>query len=515
MVIAGSRRYRRGMHLSYWLGSVSPPTRPPLPGDLDTDVLVIGAGIVGLTAALQLVRAGRKVVLIDMYGVGSGTTGHTTGKITVGQSLIYSRLVEQHDARTAQAYARANAEAQQWMEKLIEDEHIDCDYERKVNYIYCEDEALAPRLRRECEAAVEAGVDMTFQKDAPLPFPVAAALRVDDQGQFHALKYLLKLAELVEAGGGVIHEGTRAIDIDPGVPCKVRTTAGTVTANHVIMATHYPFADRGFFFARVRPSRSYVIAAYIDPAKAPDGMFINTGSPTRSVRTIPDGDRVLLAVAGESHAVGEDYETVDNYEALESWARERFGVEEVAWRWSAQDGRTADFLPYAGTAWRSVDNVYTATGFAKWGLTNGTACATLIAERILDRKYPHEWLYDPHRVTLNASAQRFTRENLKVGFHFLRDRLRHPQTGDIDSLKPGQAVVSGTGFNQVAAYCDESGRIHAVSARCTHLGCIVAWNTAERSWDCPCHGSRFDIDGRVIEGPATEDLPRADYQPRR
>src|SRR5690606_284920 len=176
MVIAGSRRYRRGMHLSYWLDSVSPPTRPPLPGDLDTDVLVIGAGIVGLTAALQLVRAGRKVVLIDMYGVGSGTTGHTTGKITVGQSLIYSRLVEQHDARTAQAYARANAEAQQWMEKLIEDEHIDCDYERKVNYIYCEDEALAPRLRRECEAAVEAGVDMTFQKDAPLPFPVAAAL---------------------------------------------------------------------------------------------------------------------------------------------------------------------------------------------------------------------------------------------------------------------------------------------------------------------------------------------------
>lgn len=494
-------------HHSYWMNSVSSPSRPSLESDLETDVVVLGAGIVGLTAALVLAREGRQVVVIDMYRVGSGTTGHTTGKVTVSHNLVYSKLCAQHDVRTAQAYAQANQDGLRWIEDLIETNNIACDYERKANYVYCEDDSQASALRKEAEAARDAGLSVSFMREAPLPFPTAAAIRTDDQGQFHAGKYLLALADLVEKAGGQIYENTRALDIESDERCKVKTTGGTIKASSVIMATHYPFADRGFFFARVRPSRAYIVAGPVDPARAPEGMFISTGSPTRSIRTIPDGDRLLLAVAGAGHMVGEDYDTTDNYERLALWAADRFGVNEITHQWSAQDGITADGIPYAGTAWRTVRNVYAATGFAKWGLTNGTVCAQLIANQILGIKDAYEWLYDPHRLTLGASADRFTRENAKVGYHFFNDRLRHPQAGDIEKLQPEQAVVSGTGYNQVAAYKDETGEVHALSARCTHLGCIVTWNSAEKSWDCPCHGSRFDIHGRVLEGPATADLP--------
>lgn len=496
-------------HNSYWMESVAAMPRPPLGGDTQVDVLVIGAGIVGLTAAFELARAGRKVAVIDMHGIGHGTTGHTTGKITLGHGLIYHRLLSKHDARTAEVYAKANQLALDWMTKLIEKENIDCDFERKTNYVYCENDEQLDAMLEEVEAAKEAGVKAKLVRNVPLPFPSPGGVMIENQAQFHARKYLLHLATAIEAAGGAIHEGTRATAIDTSSGCKVETDGGTVTAEHVVMATHYPFTDRGFFFARVRASRSYVVAGPVDPARAPDGMFINSTSPTRSIRTIPDGDRLLLAVAGNSHPVGEDYDTEDNYRDLEEWTRKHFGVEEITHRWSAQDGITVDGIPYAGTAWRSNDAVYTATGFAKWGLTNGTASALLISRAIQGFKGEYAWLYDPHRFTLDSSARSFTKDNAKVGYHFIHDRFRHPQEGDPEKLSPGEACVAGHGNRQVAAYKDESGKLHARSARCTHLGCTVAWNSAEKTWDCPCHGSRFSFDGRVIEGPATKDLPPA------
>lgn len=497
-------------HDCYWIRSTPVEKRPPLSGNLEVDVAVLGAGIVGLTVAYELAFTGRKVAVIDMHGIGHGTTGHTTGKITVGHGLIYDRLTRQHDARTAQAYAEVNSMALKWIERVITKERIDCDFERKANYVYCEDERDLETMLEEVEAAKKAGVKARLVRDLDVPFDAPAGVMVDGQAQFHARKYLLQLANLVESAGGVIHEGTRATAIDTSQGCHIETDGGTIRSEFAVMATHYPFTERGMYFSRVRPVRSYVVAGEIDPARAPDGMFINCSQPTRSVRTIPDGDRLLLAVGGNNHPVGEDYDTDNNYAELAGWMKRHFGVEKVEYHWSAQDGSTVDGLPYAGTAWRSNNAVYTATGFAKWGMTNGTAAALLISRAITGYKAENAWLYDPHRMTFNSSARNFTRDNAKVGYHFIHDRFRHPQEGEAEKLAPGEACVEGHGREQVAAYRDEAGQLHRRHAHCTHLGCTVTWNSAEKTWDCPCHGSRFHPDGRVIEGPATRDLPAAD-----
>lgn len=494
-------------HNSYWMASTPSQSRPPLPGDTQADVVVIGAGIVGLTAAFELSKAGYRVVVIDMQGIGHGTSGHTTGKITIGHGLIYKRLVDKHDAKTAQAYAHANDVGLRWIGQMVEHEQIDCDFERLANYVYADSEDQLETMLEEVEAAKNAGAKAKLVRDLPVPFPAPVGVKIENQAQFHARKYLLHLAKLIEAQGGVVHEGTRATGIDTHSGVRVETDHGVIRAEHVVMATHYPFTDRGFFFARVRASRSYVVAGPVDPARAPQGMYINSSSPVRSIRTIPDGDRLLLAVAGNSHPVGEDYDTEDNYRDLAEWAQRWFGVTEITHRWSAQDGETVDAIPYAGRAWRSNDVVYTATGFAKWGITNGTTAGLLISRAIQGFKSEFGWLYDPHRLTFESSARRFTKENIKVGYHFLHDRFRHPQEGDIDALVPGEACVARRNGKQVAAYRDEQGVLHQCAARCTHLGCTVTWNNAEKTWDCPCHGSRFGFDGKVMEGPATADLP--------
>jgi nitrite reductase/ring-hydroxylating ferredoxin subunit len=241
----------------------------------------------------------------------------------------------------------------------------------------------------------------------------------------------------------------------------------------------------------------------------PHGMYISSDEPTRSLRTIPDGDRTLLMVGGEGHGVGQDPDTKGKYELLEEWARTYFKMDDVPYRWSTQDGVSVDHIPYVGT-YHGTKKVRVATAFGKWGFTNGTIGAKVIADDILGVSNPHAELYDPKRLPLKASAPSFARENAKVAAHFAGDRVAHPQRGSLDDLAPGEARVDGLPLRPVAAYRDEQGELHKVSAVCTHLKCIVTWNNAERSWDCPCHGSRFDVEGRVLQGPAVKDLDRVD-----
>jgi glycine/D-amino acid oxidase-like deaminating enzyme/nitrite reductase/ring-hydroxylating ferredoxin subunit len=470
------------------------------------DVAVVGAGMVGISCARLLKQAGKTVALLEMDEVGRGVTGYTTAKVTSGHSTIYSQLMSKHGLDVARRYAAANEAGLEQIARTVEEESIDCDFEERANYVYCEDPEQISQVEDEVDAAGRAGLAVTFTQETSLPYPIAGAARLDGQAQFHPRKYLLHLAGGIPGDGSHLFENTRVTGLNEGSRCRVETPNGTVTASHVIVATNYPFIDRALMFPRIHPKRSYVVAGPIEPGRAPDGMFISTDQPTRSIRTIPDTGRLLLMVGGNGHSVGQHYETDEQYIDLEEWMAQRFGVSEVTHRWSTQDGVSADSVPFAGTARRTSDKVFTATAFGKWGFTNGATTSQVVADQILGRPNKHATLYDPHRLTFKASAEKMAMENAKVAMHFVRDRLNHPQSEDLDSLDPGEGSVRRVGIENVAVSRDDAGILQAVSARCTHLGCIVSWNRAERSWDCPCHGSRFDATGRVIQGPATRDL---------
>jgi len=498
------------IHESIWIDAG--PTQPELP-QLEratrADVVVIGGGIVGLTTALLLQEAGRKVMLIEAGRLARGVSGCTTAKVSSQHGLKYAELASKHGADAARVYGQANEAALAWIAERVERHEIECDFRRQPSYAYVASSAQRGQVEDEVRAAVAAGLPAVLADETPLPYPVAAAVRFDHQAEFHPRKYLLALAEQLVARGAEVYERSHAVEIDADQDrVAVKTPGGRVEADYAIVASHYPFLDRSFSFARVSPQRSYAIACRI-AAAPPPGMYISGDSPTRSIRAIPlDDGEELLMVGGESHKTGTGGDTERHYQRLEQFAREHWDVESVAYRWSSQDGSTLDGMPYVGRLTPRSDRVLMATGFAKWGITGGTAAAQALADLIAGRESAAAELFDPWRKTLRASAVKFVEENAQVGARFLSDRISKPGGRPIESLQPGEGDIVRHDGEKVAAYRDDEGALVAVSSRCTHLGCQVNWNSAERSWDCPCHGSRFAPNGRVLEGPAVHALER-------
>ena len=499
-----------GRHASLWLDTTEPrPEHPPLDGDVHVDVAVIGAGITGFTAALELARAGRSVAVVDQHLVGGGTTGHSTAKVTSQHGRAYALLRLAHGRDAARRYGQAMEWAKEHVAGLAEG--IECGFRRRPAYLYGSAGWQRPLIEREAVAAREAGLPATLVETTPLPFDVHGAVRFDDQAEFDSRAYVLGLAQQLLAAGGSVFEQTRARQVHDGEPCRVETERGDVVADKVVVATLMPFLDRGGFFARAYGQRSYVVTARI-AEPPPDGMFINAGPPTRSLRAHPFGGAELLLVGGEGHHTGSGKARPERYEALIDFARRHWNVRAIEHRWSSQDYIPDDLIPYAGRLHPLSHHVYVATGLKKWGITAGTVAARLIADAILERD--NEWtsLFSSTRVRLQE-APRFVLENSRVGFHFFADRLKERGTRPIEDLAPGEGAIVSAGGEKLAGYRDDEGKLHAVSSRCTHLGCQVAWNAAERTWDCPCHASRFDVDGEVLNGPAVEPLKRTKIGP--
>jgi glycine/D-amino acid oxidase-like deaminating enzyme/nitrite reductase/ring-hydroxylating ferredoxin subunit len=363
------------------------------------------------------------------------------------------------------------------------------------------------RAAKEAEAAVALGLPAELVDETPLPYPVAAAVRFANQAEFDAYRYVVALARELVKAGGVIAERTRATGLDEGSPNLVETDRGIVTADHVIVASHYPYVDRALVFARASAQRSYSIAVRIE-GEPPEGMFISAEGPTRSIRTARHAGGELLLVGGEGHKVGQGGETSGHYARLEAFAREHWQVSSVEYRWSTQDAVPADGVPLIGRLTPLSESAYMATGFAKWGMTNGTAAAMVLADAVEGRESPWAETFNPSRLRPRAAAPALVKENLNVGVHFIGDRVRQVHPRSAGELEPGEGAIVKHEGETVAAYRDPDGKLTAVSPTCTHLWCRVAWNDAERSWDCPCHGSRFAVDGKVIEGPAVRDLER-------
>ena len=487
---------------SLWLQTTEPSAFPALERDEHVDVAILGGGITGLTTALLLTRDGARVAVIEAARVGSGVTGCTTAKASALQQTIYQQLRNRHGRDGAAAYAKASAAGVELLAELVREEQIECDLERRPAFTYAAAETERSSVEDEHEAAVEAGLPVRFVERIDLPFPTHGAVCLDDQIQIHPVRYVQGLAHAVVGAGSFVAEQTRAMGVDAGDPCKVRTERGTVTAQQVVVATHYPVLDRGFFFARLEPQRSYCIAAQIDGA-LPASMSISAGTPTRSIRSYGD----LLIVGGEGHTTGARSATPKRYERLEEFTRRHWDLREVSHRWSAQDPVSWDQLPVVGPYHPGSTRLFVASGFHKWGISSGTFAARILSDLIAGRDHPWAKRFDPSRVGVRG-LPRVAQINSKVAFDFFADRAIPPVKSSASSVPHGEGRVVRDGLGRTGIYRDMTGRTHAVSVRCTHLGCLLRFNAADRSWDCPCHGSRFGVDGEVLEGPATRSLER-------
>lgn len=497
--------------LSYWLDSVSFNDYQPLKDDISVDVAIVGGGIVGITTAFILSQEGLKVALIDAGKLLHGTTGHTTAKVTAQHDIIYSTIEGKLGFDLALQHADANSAAIKTIASYVNQFNIDCDFISQSAYVYTKEFAYIKKIQDEAEIAKKLGFEATYLEDIPLPISVKAALRFDNQYQFHPTKYLLALVNLIAQNGGLIFEQTRAIDIETkGKKALVTKDGYSIMAPSIVIASHYPFFDgKGMYFSRIYPDRSYALGVTIE-GSYPGGMYISVEEPARSFRSQPmeDGGQLVI-IGGEHHKTGQSQDTSVHYNELLKTAKEIFKVKDVPYRWSAQDYTSMDNVPYIGNLTSKSSGIYVATGFRKWGMTSGTSAALILKDLVLCQDNPWSDLYNPGRFTPAASAGKFINENINVATQLIKGKLSQAEQAKV---LPGQARIIEVDGKKYGAYRDLEDRLFVVDTTCTHLGCELAWNKAELSWDCPCHGSRFTYDGKVIEGPAQRPLHRLELE---
>jgi glycine/D-amino acid oxidase-like deaminating enzyme/nitrite reductase/ring-hydroxylating ferredoxin subunit len=489
-----------GRPVSPWLDEAERPSRPTLEHDRDVDVAVVGAGLIGLTTAVELRRRGVDVVVLEARQVGSGVSGNTTAKLSSLHGLSYGPLRSARGEEAAAVYGAANQWGIAAVARMATELGIDCDLRRKPNFTYTEDPGLVEDLEAEAELAIALGLPASFGHETELPFAIEGAVRFSDQAEFQPVAYLLGLAAFLDAERPTVYEHTRVVGVHGA---EVRTEGGAaVSARWIVLATQIPFLDRGLFFARAHVQRSYATSVRIR-GELPEGMYLQAERPGLSIRSLRWRGEALLLVGGESHELGQG-DAREKLEALQHHAQSRFEVVGFEHLWSAHDFVSEDGLPYVGRLTPLDGRILVATGMRKWGLAMGTAAARVLSDEVTGEA--NEWAetFDPLRLPPLTSVPELVKHNAESGVYFFADRARRGSKAG--RLEPGEGAVLGDGLGQKAVHRDDDGVLHAVSARCPHLGCIVRFNDAERTWDCPCHGSRFATDGEVISGPATRAL---------
>lgn len=490
------------------------PEKSPLTENTHSDVCIVGAGIAGMTTAYLLARQGRSVIVLDDGRIGGGMTERTTAHLSNAIDDRYFEIEHLHGEKGAMLAAESHTAAIDRIETIVAEEKIDCDFERLDGYLFVPPNDSKDLLEREMKAAHRAGLtNVEHVGRVPISgFDTGNCLRFPRQAQFHPLKYLTGLIRAIERDGGRIFTGTHVSKIEGGTHPRVETSDGyAVTADAIVIATNTPINDIVTIHTKQASYTTYVIGARIPRGSVTRALYWDTADPYHYVRvqsvSANDGDHYdLLIVGGEDHKSGQADDAEQRYEDLEDWARERFPmIQRMEMRWSGQVMEPVDGLAFIGRNPGDQQNVYIITGDSGMGMTHGTIGGILVTQLIMGDACPWQSLYDPSRITLRTSFQ-FAMENINVAVQYVEGFL---SGGDVDSpeeIAPGEGAIVRRGIAKVALYRDEDGTLHERSAVCPHLGCIVSWNHSEKTWDCPCHGSRFDRYGRVIAGPANSDL---------
>lgn len=488
---------------SIWKAAAEPAAFAPLAGDVETDVVIVGGGITGILCAWSLARKNIRCVVLEAGRVGEGSTGNSTGN-------LYA-MVGQH----AHALAKDDVAAQVWksragavdlIARIVADETLDCDFARRpwILYAHAADDAAFGQFERIERIAGLCGHGIR-DGSADVPFPVARAIAIDGQAQFNPLRFVRQLAQRAAAKGVAIHEQSAVTELAPGTACSVTTAAGRVRAKWIVLATHTP---KGVLkvHAALAPYREYGVALPRTGGRLPQGICWSTEDDRHSLRSYAFGGREYLVVVGEHHKTGQEKDTRECFAALERYGRKHFKVGAAAYRWSAQGYRSADSIPYIGESALGEKVLY-ASGFAADGLTYAAVAAPILADRIAGIPNADAEIYKAGRFTPVASAKSLVAENINVLEQYLKDVPGATDADEYAQVRRGYGKTLQRDGEKLAVYRGDAGELHVVSAVCTHMQCLVKWNHAERSWDCPCHGSRFDVDGAVIEGPALSPLP--------
>lgn len=474
-----------------------PPEFEKLSGDCNADAVVVGGGICGLLCAYELQRRGVKdIVLLEAGRILSGTTARATGKITSQHGLIYAALERGMGTQAAWQYAKANEDAVARFEQIVRTENIDCDFVRCDACVY----ALAPqgaeRAMEEEQAAKRLSIDAVFETRSELPFPIAGLLRFSGQARFHPMKFCCRLAELLRQRGVKIYENTPAVALEDNT---VLTGAGRVYGKNVFLCTHYPFTNlRGLYFARIVQNRSYLLALRGAPKLG--RMYVDCEDAGLSFSSARIGGEELLLLCGDSHKTAHETDR-QHYGELEQEAQRLFPGSSVAYRWSAQDCMTNDRIPLIGRYRQFGDRVFLATGFNKWGMTGSMAAAVVLSDLAVAGQSAFADVFSPGRSDFGMQAGSFFREAADTAANFFRGYTEVPH-GSVAELKNGEGGIVEFDGAKIGGYRDEDGELHGVRPVCSHMRCPLRWNPEERTWDCPCHGSRFDPDGNVLGNPA-------------
>jgi glycine/D-amino acid oxidase-like deaminating enzyme/nitrite reductase/ring-hydroxylating ferredoxin subunit len=505
-------KHGSGETLSYWIEGRKDQGEAVL-SDSRADVCVIGAGIAGMSTAYMLSQEGLSVVVLDDGGLKDGETARTTAHLSNALDDRYFELEKLHGLDGARLAAESHTAAIDRIEEIVKREKIDCEFTRLDGYLFVPKGESTDILNQELEAAHRVGLSSVSIVDrAPIDsFDTGPSLRFPAQGQFHVLKYIGGLLRALESRGGKLYRNAHVIDVESGTPSRVITAQGkTVLADSVVVATNSPVIDRIAIHTKQAAYRTYVVGALIPKGSFPPILLWDTPDPYHYIRLTPYSETEdLLIIGGEDHKTGQAEDPATRLLNLELWSREHFPIiKKFAYRWSGQVMEPFDYLAFIGRNPMDEPNVYIATGDSGHGMTHGTIAGMLLTDLIRGRENAWADLYSPSRKPLSGISE-YVKENINVVAQY-KDYVTPGEVSSEEEIKNGMGAVLRSGLSKIAAYRDENGTLHKVSAICTHMGCIVSWNGLEKSWDCPCHGSRFDTEGKVVSGPAIKELGPVD-----